>query len=520
MTSLEQEVKLIARKPLPLPVLADALARLGLATGPAEHVHVRDLYLDTPDFWFYRAGVACRLRIRAGRTSLGLKTLTPSRRGFAARTELEEVLARPPPEPLTRLPGRTLAARCRRLTGSSAIRILFEIEQQRVVLEARAPDGLRVAVSADSCRIGKSARPFHELELELCAGLDADLRRLGKRLRKQLRLKTGRCSKFERGLAALRIAVPPPPPVLPRLTADMDFGPAVYRILQSQYDLFTWNLPGTLLGLDPERLHELRVAARRTAAVLQIVAFVLPGTVVRYFRRELKWISRHLGRVRDLDIFLQQIESVADHAPPHYREALSSCAAEGRQAHEAEHRLLVKALRSRRTQRFVERFERFLAAGEFTHAQQDMAHTPLALVAPELVRRSLRKTIRKGRQITADSPAPELHALRRRCRKLRYLGEFFRELYGRPMARLVRRVTNCQALLGARQDAVVVQDKLREFRDKQVPDTTRRAAFDQALQLLMGQLIRLQPSRHSFEKAWSRLDRKKVYRRAVRSLRI
>ena len=61
-------------------------------------------------------------------------------------------------------------------------------------------------------------------------------------------------------------------------------------------------------------------------------------------------------------------------------------------------------------------------------------------------------------------PRPEdLHALRIRAKRLRYLLEFLQELTGKPGRLLVKRLTELQDLLGSYHDAVVAADFVRTY---------------------------------------------------------
>jgi CHAD domain-containing protein len=174
-------------------------------------------------------------------------------------------------------------------------------------------------------------------------------------------------------------------------------------------------------------------------------------------------------------------------------------------------RSLERLLRSARFERLRRNLERFLTAGAVAPAQRRMAAVPFAAVTPELVRRSLRKALRYGRRLKASSPHMDLHALRRRCRRLRYLGEFFHALYGRPLRKLVRRAEACQDALGRLQDAIVACSMIRRF---------RRAAQRKLFDLLESHFLEYAlDSRREFQQAWSRLARKSMRQKALKQIR-
>src|SRR2546428_6271839 len=83
-----------------------------------------------------------------------------------------------------------------------------------------------------------------------------------------------------------------------------------------------WNEPGTRLNLDPNYLHDMRVATRRLRTALLVFAIAIPGDTTEALGRDLRWIGRALGSVRDLDVGLKRVSEMAAKAPEHERAAL------------------------------------------------------------------------------------------------------------------------------------------------------------------------------------------------------
>ena len=66
------------------------------------------------------------------------------------------------------------------------------------------------------------------------------------------------------------------------------------------------NWDGTVDDIDPEFLHDLRVAVRRTRVVLANAKRVLPDDVRQRAREDFAWLGGISGTARDLDVY--QIE--------------------------------------------------------------------------------------------------------------------------------------------------------------------------------------------------------------------
>ena len=87
-----------------------------------------------------------------------------------------------------------------------------------------------------------------------------------------------------------------------------------------------------------------------------------------------------------------------------------------------------------------------------------------ARLAADRIRRANRKVLRQGSAITADSPPESLHDLRKRCKELRYLLEFFALLHDPAIhQQAVRDLKSLQDCLGEYQDCQVQQHEIRMF---------------------------------------------------------
>ncbi|HEY0636908.1 MAG TPA: CHAD domain-containing protein, partial [Pseudonocardiaceae bacterium] len=68
---------------------------------------------------------------------------------------------------------------------------------------------------------------------------------------------------------------------------------------------------GTRSGVDPEDLHQMRVAVRRTRAVLRAARPLLDRRWADGLRARLGDVGRALGPVRDLDVLLERLHGEA-----------------------------------------------------------------------------------------------------------------------------------------------------------------------------------------------------------------
>jgi CHAD domain-containing protein len=220
------------------------------------------------------------------------------------------------------------------------------------------------------------------------------------------------------------------------------------------------NVPGTIAAIDVEFLHDLRVAVRRTRSILKLAGDVLPNGLAQRFSSEFKWLGDLTTPVRDLDVYLLDIDTMAARltsADPSELDPFRSFLVRHRAA---ERRRLVRGLRSRRFEDLMIQWR-----GALAEVMADTGGEPtVAALARQRIGRAYRNAVRRGKRITADSPSADVHSLRKRCKELRYLLEVFRPVCARaPHRRLLKELKALQDTLGDFQDGEVQREAIREF---------------------------------------------------------
>jgi CHAD domain-containing protein len=243
-------------------------------------------------------------------------------------------------------------------------------------------------------------------------------------------------------------------------------------LLTSLFDTLTVNVPGTVRDLDTEFLHDLRIAVRRTRSALKLAGDVLPGGMASRFRPEFKWLGDLTTPTRDLDVYLLGypgmaaglIAATADELQPFHDHLERSRA--------AAQRGLARGLRSARFRRLDAEWRHALAT-----AGAGSKRPTAARLADSRIRRAHRRVISDGSAISATSPPESLHELRKRCKELRYLLEFFGSLYDPgEQWRAVRELKSLQDCLGEFQDTQVQHEEIRTFAAQMMDQRTAPAA--------------------------------------------
>lgn len=179
------------------------------------------------------------------------------------------------------------------------------------------------------------------------------------------------------------------------------------------------HLPVARLGGDPEGVHQLRVAAQRLRTWLKLQG-------LRVLDDDLRWLRNGAGDVRDLDVSMSLVE------PGPYLDEL-------RRRWRIAHGDLLRVLDAPRLRALLEALPRLPAA----RRERVLRAT----------RRWLRKTRRVGNRLDWErAPEEELHAFRRRVRRLRYALDWL----GEPR----KAVKVLSEELGDVNDLAVLRDRL------------------------------------------------------------
>lgn len=303
-------------------------------------------------------------------------------------------------------------------------------------------------------------------------------------------------------------------PTVP-LHAEEDALGGFRRVFANLADTIDSNLEGTICDTDPEFLHELRVAIRRTRSVLAQGKGVLPTDVRDRHREVFGWLGEITGPPRDLDVHLLGWDA---HVAP-LGEVEGSRLEPVRVTLEARrqeaHQVLAASLRSDQARDVLDGWRCWLADPSVTSDEPQ----PLGRVVVKRIGKAQRKVLAHGRAITRTSPPQRLHDLRKDTKALRYLLECFGGLFPpKPHRAFVRQLKDLQDNLGAHQDAEVHLAELREL----ARELRERADVDTDVLLAMGRLSghlehRRHEERRDFASRFKAYDTKKN-RRALEKL--
>jgi CHAD domain-containing protein len=282
------------------------------------------------------------------------------------------------------------------------------------------------------------------------------------------------------------------------------------------------NLPGLRADLDPEFLHDFRVAVRRTRSALGQLKGVLPPATTARYAAAFAGLQELTGPARDLDVYVLELPSLARLLPPHARRSLGPLARLLARRRREAHAQLAAALAAPGFAALLADWRAFLMAPTPRRPRgAPNARRPAAAVAAERIGRLHRRALREGGAITAASPAADLHELRKTCKKLRYLVEFFQSLLdAEEAAAAVESLKGLQDDLGRHQDLQVQADALLGFARELARDRRAKPPAFLALGMLIERLREEQArARGEFAErfaAFARRPARKSWKRMLR----
>ena len=436
----------------------------GLVIEPRSPLEIFDTYLDTEDWRIHRAGFALRIRAASGAAEATLKSLRSNRREVADRRELSEMLQNAASDWSHESSG-PVAVRVRAVSGTHALRSLFEVRTSRQRYAVRRPDEAEPLgeIALDDTVIsrphGEPTANLRRVEIEALTEAQEPLRVLAMRLRADCKLDLPTDNKYSQGLKSAGLAPGSAPEFAP---TTVDGGmPMVDVALASLRRYWSdWHLhePCARLGEDPEQLHDLRVAARRLEAVLRQFRSSLPESMLK-IRPTFKRVLRALGEARDLDVALSELQTFSRELVPSDREGLVPLKRHLVSERDRARARMLRVLDSAAVQSEFLAFTTLLSAP--VAPRPAMAADSARSNAPELLQRRYRKVRKAADRLKADSPMQAYHELRGHVKKLRYALEAVSAIYGKPAEDLLRALRRWQDRLGVQQDAAVASRRLK-----------------------------------------------------------
>lgn len=214
-----------------------------------------------------------------------------------------------------------------------------------------------------------------------------------------------------------------------------------------------------------EAVHETRKAIRRTRTLFRLLKPYFGKGAFRPYRRCLKRTMRHLGRARDLHVFLVKLDRFREGGTlaAAEREALAALRQMWQSAKDAADEEARRAASRSDYQECLASYRSFTeSVGAGVPVERDpFEPCQVRHQAPVHIYRRL-AAVRAFEEHVATATVPELHQLRICFKELRYTLEFFAPVLGREIEAVLADLNEIQDHLGDLNDARVALTLLSE----------------------------------------------------------
>jgi CHAD domain-containing protein len=246
------------------------------------------------------------------------------------------------------------------------------------------------------------------------------------------------------------------------LQADAPLRAAAAAIFSHLLGVMRHNEPGMRGDVDPEFLHDYRVALRRTRVGLSQFRGAFAPEVAREYRARLARLAAATGRLRDLDVQLARHDEYASTVPASLRSGFEPVFAHLRAEREDAHEALLGVLDHPAHGRLMRDWRRAVAGLAAGRQAGALAESAAADAARLLLRRRYARLRRMARR-AGELDDAALHNARIECKKVRYLLEFFAGVLGPRAADAIASLVRVQDALGEYNDVATQIRALSDF---------------------------------------------------------
>jgi CHAD domain-containing protein len=265
-------------------------------------------------------------------------------------------------------------------------------------------------------------------------------------------------------------------------------------LLERQYAQVLRHDPGVRLDLDAEDVHAMRVATRRARAVLRAARPMLDRSWSEPLRDELQWLGSALGRRRDLDVLIGHLEERIEELEQPERTAAAAIVQLLARERETAQAIAVDTLRSDRYFALLDQLEAAARGPRVRRGEVSLR---------KLARKEFRRLRTAAEELGPSSSDEDLHRARILGKRARYTAELAEAEVGEPARVVVKRAKVLQDVLGAHQDAIVAEGRLRGL----LAEIESPGAAFAAGRLVERERERRREARAALPTAWRKLDR-------------
>ncbi|PID44573.1 MAG: hypothetical protein CSB48_01535 [Proteobacteria bacterium] len=240
---------------------------------------------------------------------------------------------------------------------------------------------------------------------------------------------------------------------------------------------------GIIEDIDTEFLHQYRVNLRKCRSLMKEFKKLVPEAILLEFNGFFKTLGKLTANVRDLDVYELMLEDWLRQANDADRKSLMPFVNFIHKRREEALADLLDYIKNPEYGRLIAAWQLFLAETEV--ASENQPTLTIDKVAAKRIKKCFDKLLRDGNELHADSPDEEFHTLRLDFKRLRYLLEYFTDIFAsKDYLKLIKMIKKLQTILGDFQDITVQKEKMHHFAEELAKD--KKVGYDTFM--LLGQM--------------------------------
>jgi len=290
---------------------------------------------------------------------------------------------------------------------------------------------------------------------------------------------------------------------------------ALVQILKSFLQIIDSNVAGARIGKDPEFLHDLLVAVRRTSDLLNGFAPLFPAKNLELMQHGFRWVEKEATPIRDLDIYMSLFHDFESRVDAEHRSSLDSLYDFLNKQKKKELRGMRTSLDSPRYYKLIESWSDFLHGCQESDRLPKAAKEPIGSLAREHIREIYRELVKRAKGVSNDSSIDEICKLFHLSKHLGHHMDMFSSLFPRKkMGRLLKSHERLQSSLNQFRDMTLQHSRLKEYKSKMKKTQAVRDISLEAVEQLIADREREKVKAHKrVMKQIKRFTRKKMRKR-------
>lgn len=238
---------------------------------------------------------------------------------------------------------------------------------------------------------------------------------------------------------------------------------SIFDVLQMIFNEYVetlkMNEPGVRLGIEPEFLHQMRIALRRIRVALICFKKFFPKDLYKTFHSHLKDMFKTLAKEREIDVLNAMLTAEIDKHPK-IADQLKCCMQWLQEEKKKHHQSTIVLLDSNF---YAQTLQHLQTLQSFQKHFPAHAFQPIGDITSAMLKTNWKALRIKGNALTLKSHDDSFHEMRIACKKMRYQCEFMQPVLNANALTFINQLKDLQATLGALQDRVTVQDVLKPY---------------------------------------------------------